>query len=232
VTGATPLNEAAFRGNSTIVRYLLQQNPDLSMEDKAGYTPLQNAIRKKRESSALLLLDAEATRQHAASFYPKLMAGAARAAQTRVLDALLKLGAPADSKLPSGSTPLSDAVSAGSFEAVQLLLEHGADGALVPTNGVSLLTDASLRGFKEIAALLLDNGAPINYVDKASGATALYAAASFGKSDVVSLLLDHGADPNLCSSAGTSPYQTAVQNGYAAIARAIKDHGGSVSCKK
>jgi len=39
-TGATPINEAAYRGNTRLVKYLLQFHPDLAIKDKNGYSPL------------------------------------------------------------------------------------------------------------------------------------------------------------------------------------------------
>jgi beta-lactamase regulating signal transducer with metallopeptidase domain/ankyrin repeat protein len=58
-TGATPISEAAPRGNAEIVQFLLQFHPDLGIPDKRGYTPLDNALRFGREDIALLLLEAD-----------------------------------------------------------------------------------------------------------------------------------------------------------------------------
>ncbi|HEY3823034.1 MAG TPA: ankyrin repeat domain-containing protein, partial [Bryobacteraceae bacterium] len=67
-TGATPVNEAAFRGHTELVRYLLRFDPDVTIADKHGHTPLDNAIRLDREDSALLLLEAQPAAQRTPGF--------------------------------------------------------------------------------------------------------------------------------------------------------------------
>jgi len=70
-TGATPINEAAFRGHSAVVQYLLQFHPDLGIPDKRGYSPLDNAIRMGKEDSDRLLLEAEPKERQTPQFFGK-----------------------------------------------------------------------------------------------------------------------------------------------------------------
>ena len=44
-TGATPLNEAACKGQNAVLELLLAHNADAAIEDKAGFSPIENAIR-------------------------------------------------------------------------------------------------------------------------------------------------------------------------------------------
>src|SRR5580658_9571660 len=44
-TGATLINEAAYRGDTPLIRYLLQFYPDLGIPDQRGYSPLDNTVR-------------------------------------------------------------------------------------------------------------------------------------------------------------------------------------------
>jgi ankyrin repeat protein/beta-lactamase regulating signal transducer with metallopeptidase domain len=223
-TGATPINEAAYRGNPEVVQYLLQFHPDLGIADKRGYTPLDNALRMDREDAALLLLEAEPKAPQTS--FGKLMDQAIKIDKPRLIEALLRHGVSANGTLPSGSTPLESAAFADATKAVQVLLDNGAD----PNLGTPL-EDAALKGFDSIVSQLLDHGALINHADNDSGATALYAAASFGKVAVVKLLLSRGANSNLCGKNHKTPYQVALDNGYNDVAAEIKLHGGGDICK-
>jgi len=60
----------------------------------------------------------------------------------------------------------------------------------------------------ETVQLLLDNGAQIN-TKTATGATALFAAASRGHCQVVNLLLEKGADPMIRDSQDKTAYMYA-----------------------
>jgi ankyrin repeat protein len=231
-TGATPINEASYRGFTPTVKFLLQFQPDLGIADKQGYSPLDNALRMGKEDAALLLVEAEPKERMTAPFLEKAMETAVRKNQARVAEALLRHGMPANAALPSGSSLLAAGAFAGAIDVVRLLLANGADPNLDDTTGATPLEDASLNGRETIAALLLDRGALVNHLNTASDTTALYTAASFGKGDVVKLLLDRGADANLCGNNRKTPYQAATENGFGDIARQIQTRGGAVSCKR
>jgi ankyrin repeat protein/beta-lactamase regulating signal transducer with metallopeptidase domain len=231
-TGATPINEAAFMGNTPVVRYLLQFHPDLGTPDKHGYTPLDNALRLGKEDTALLLLEAEPKELHTPQRLRNLMDPAIRKDEPRLIEALVRHGVSVNGTLPSGVTFLDAAAFAGSTKIVRVLLDNGADPNITGQNGATPLEDASLKGFDSIVNLLLDHGALVNGVNTDSGATALYAAASFGKGGVVKLLLGRGANPNLCGNSHKSPYAVALDNGYKDVAAEIKLHDGGSSCQQ
>jgi ankyrin repeat protein len=231
-TAATSINEAAYRGGTQIVRYLLRFGPDLRIPDKRGYTPLENSIRVGNADSALLLLEAAPSGQKTPEFLNALLAAAIKKDLPTVVEAILQRGGHTNQFLASGATPLDAAVSQGSVSVVRVLLSAGADPNGASRDGASPLEDACLRGYFPIAELLLDKGALVNQVNDGSGKTALYAAASFGKSDVVTLLLQRGADPSICGTHHGSPYNTAVENGFRDIALQIERHGGSRACKQ
>jgi ankyrin repeat protein len=229
-TGATPINEAAYAGKTSLIQYLLQFNPDLTIPDKRGFAPLENAIRKGKADSALALLAAEVKEQKTPQFFDKMLGAAIKKDEAVVVSALLRAGASSNGPLSSGATPLDAAASAGAQNVVQIFLDRGADPNGIGPNGTSPLEDAALQGSEPIVRMLLDRGARANQINTGSGTTALYAAAAFGKSTVVALLLSRGADPNLCGKEHKTPYQAAIENGYTEIATQIQQHGGSVTC--
>jgi ankyrin repeat protein len=225
-TGATPVNEAGFRGHADVVQYLLQFHPELETPDKRGFTALVNAIRMGKEETALVLLEAGAKNP------PECLEFAVKKDEAQVTEALLHNGAKANAALPSGSTPLDLAASAGSIGAISVLLNNGADPNFAGPNGTSPLEDASLKGYDSVATALLDHGARVNQVNAGSGTTALYAAASFGKAGMVKLLLDRGADPALCGRNRTTPYQAALANGYTEVVSLLQARPGAKACKQ
>ena len=229
-TGATPVNEAAYRGNTALVRYLLQFHPDLEIPDRRGFRPLDNAIRAGKEDAGLLLFDAEPKERQTPQFLGKTMDDAIRKDESLMVDALLRHGVSANGVLPSGYTPLDAAAFGGAVKAVGILLNNSADPNLNGPGGTTPLEDAALKGFDSIATLLLDHGALVNHLNSGSGTTALYAAASFGKAEVVKVLLNRGANPSLCGANRKSPFKAALENGFDDVAVEIKARGGANGC--
>lgn len=231
-TGATPLNEAAYRGDARILSFLLQFHPDVTTPDKKGYDAFANALRMRNEACALALLDAQPKERLTAEFFGKAMETAAARNEAVVVDALLKRGVAANSPLPSGPAALSIAASSGSAAVAASVLNSHADPNLAGPGGSTPLEDAALKGFAEIVSLLLDHGARVDQVNSDSGATALYVAASFGRKNVVDLLLDHGANPSLCGTNQKTPLEAALANGYSEVAEKLRSRGGRERCSR
>ncbi len=230
-TGATPVNEAAYRGNTQLLQYLLQFGPDLALADKKGFTPLENAVRMGKPEAALLLLDSEAKSQKSKPSFDKALTIAISKDESTIIEALLHHGVKADAVTASGSTPLDLAALASAVKVTSILLTNGADPNEDAKYGSSPLQDAALKGSTAIVGLLLDHGARPNQISTGSGSTALYNAASFGRADVVKLLLARGAEADLCGSQQVTPYSIAVANGFPEIATEIQSRGGSKACK-
>lgn len=135
--------------------------------------------------------------------------------------ALLEAGADANGKSAvSGHEqllPLTDAVEAGSIEAVQLLLSAGAKvNAPVQVMGRTPLQMAAQTGHIGLLRLLLTNGADVNAPATSDhGVTALQAAAINGHLKVALILLEAGADINApaASYEGRTALDGAAENG-------------------
>jgi ankyrin len=229
-TGATPVNEAAYQGRSEVLRYLLQFHPDVTIADKRGYAPLDNAIRMGKEDSALLLLEAQPAAQRTPEFLGKTLEAAIGRDQPLLVEALLRQGTDVDHALPSGYTPLDAAAFRGASKTARVLLEKGANPNVAGKDGTTPLEDAALKGFDPIVDMLLMNGARANQANTLSGTTALYAAASSGYLITVKMLLDRGANPSLCGNNRKTPYQTAIENGHPDISAEIRNRGAADRC--
>jgi ankyrin repeat protein len=230
-TGATPVNEAAFRGHAPLVRYLLTFSPDLETADKRGFTPLDNAIRNSREDCALLLLEAERKDRQTPEFLARTLDGAIRKDEPLLTDTLLHRGLSPNAALPSGGTPLDAAAFNGAAKVVRVLLSNNADPNLTGPNGMAPLSDAALKGFDDVVAMLLDHGAQVNRIDTGLAATALYLAASMGKASTVKTLLDRGANPGLCGGNRRTAYQVALEYGFKEAAAQLLAHGATTPCQ-
>ena len=218
LTGATPINEAAYRGFTPIVQFLLAFHPDLQTVDKKGHGPIVNAILMHQQDTAILLL--KSSPEKPPLLLQEAMHTAVSGDHSSVVDFLLANQVSANGGLPGGYTPLTAAAWSGSAKALDVLLTHGADPNLRDANRSTPLENASLKGFTTAVDKLVAHGAEINFVNVDSGATALYAAASFGKLPVVKLLLEKGADPAICANRKT-PWQAAKENGFDDVANEL-----------
>ena len=120
---------------------------------------------------------------------------AVRAKDTTALRTIIKTAADANQKSPGGYTPLMDAASAGSLDAVKFLLDKGADANAQSDTGLTalMLADGDLPKQR----LLLDRGANVNAATQ-MGRTALFIAALRDPSaDAVKLLISRGADVHM-----------------------------------
>jgi len=90
-TGATPINEAAYKGQTKMVEYLLRFQPDLTVADKLGYGPLENAARLGQEEAAVLLAEGSPS-----AVLPRVMDWALAKNEPRLAEALLQRGVAAN----------------------------------------------------------------------------------------------------------------------------------------
>lgn len=142
-------------------------------------------------------------------------------------DALaIKMGMPAS--VPSGYTPIFEAVMRGDFDGVTHELakanntnvnERTLDFRRTPLIKLMTMTSLSDDDAFRIAELLINAGADVNAVDKRNS-TALYEAVRTGWRDVSELLLTKGADPRIRNSGSLLCPQDIAQHctGSAALA--------------
>jgi ankyrin repeat protein len=181
-------------------------------------TPLESAVRGGRLDVASVLLDGAPPAGIGA-----LLCEAALKNQREIADLLLRKGADANARDASGATPLHAAALKGNLAVAELLLARGAKVDLRDGDGLTPLHNAAVSGHADVAALLLDRGADREARDTGAGATPLFQAAAWGRKSVVELLLKRGADGNAKNLSGVSPAEAAAKNGFADIARLLKE---------
>src|SRR5207249_4617022 len=121
LTGATPLNEAAGKGNREVVELLLALGANRAKRDRSGATPLENAARARHYGALEALLAKESPETAGALLHEAALKG-----QSEVADILVSKGANVNVRDKSGATPLHQAALKGNVAIGKLFLAHGA----------------------------------------------------------------------------------------------------------
>jgi ankyrin repeat protein len=145
---ATPLQDAAWRGDVAAVRQLVKDGADVNETDDMGATALYWAARGGHPLG------------------PHQCKGEAPA-RPEVIAALVELGAdpniqdrrPKGFGRSSGWTPLFVALHHEQFNSARVMLERGADPNILSDQGISVVTVAAAEGApKELITLMLEKG--------------------------------------------------------------------------
>jgi uncharacterized protein len=161
---ATPLADAAMRGDRDTVRTLLKQGADVGAAHGDGMTALHWAAERGDNELAEMLVYAGANVSavtRVGQYTPLHLA--AKAANAVVVGTLLNAGANVAAKTsPGGVTPLHLAAAAGSAAIVKTLIAHGADANARESEWgqTPLIFAASLNRADAIRALLAAGADP------------------------------------------------------------------------
>jgi ankyrin repeat protein len=227
------LHRETKRGNVERVRELLRADADLSLADRAGYTPLMYALERPEAPVELvqLLLDhgARADDSRTLLDMPRSMTAIClRGGNPQKLALLLERGADLHYTSHHDYYALLDAVFGQNIERnpdlpalLRMLIERG-----VPLNGVSSYQESALRvlshvGRFDAVQLLLDAGA-----DEAQLAwTPLHRAVALETLAEVQALVEAGADLDALDYWERTPWLVAVKTGDLDKARYLLDRG-------
>jgi len=238
-SGDTPLLAAIDKGQWATAEYLLTQQPDLSLEDKNGNSPLYLAVSRGDSALAMvnLLLEAGAPvelgpkRGDNAGATPLHVACATGA--NGCLESLLRHGASATKPLPSGATPLHTAAIGGDKRTIDLLCNAGGSVAALNDDKRTPLHNCGITGNTKVAAALIEQGAPVDSAD-AEGCTPLMRAVMKNHAEVAEVLLEHGANPDVIVRTDSTPLYplfVAAMNGYDDVIRVLLKKGANVAVK-
>lgn len=255
VDGMTALHWAVHHDNADVVRRLIAAGADVRAANRYSVSPLSTACVNGTEAVVVALLEAGADPNEGSVLTTAARTGrvgpvkalldrgakvesvalhrAAAEGHAAVVELLLKAGADAKARLPSGFTALHFASRDGRLEVVRVLLKAGADasdaipidkrGRGMPLKGTSALILAVENGHFDLAMALVEAGADPN--DQRSGHAPLHVLAWVRKAnrgddedgqpaprgsgaltslEFAKALVKRGADPNLALERGDS----------------------------
>jgi ankyrin repeat protein len=226
--GETALIAASSKGYLAIIKLLINYGADINYAPDNGWSALAAAIVRKQEDIVDLLLEAGATLTPSKLYIgkPPLML-AAMYGHEKIVQSLLRKGAPLDRIDSEGNTALIEAangnednLTGGNFQIVKLFLDHGADVNTRTKNGWSALMCATSNGDQDIVRLLIEAGANVG-IQAENGWTPLMLAASHGQDGIVNLLLSKGATPSARNNKGQTASDIALSYGFPALAHLI-----------
>jgi cytohesin len=226
--GASPLDDAAWRGSIDAVAILLAHGARLDESNmQSGATPINEAAYRGHTATVEYLL----------RFRPDL--GIADKQGYSPLDNAIRMGKEDSALLLLEAEPrerqtpqffgnaMEAAIRQDESAVVESLLRHGApSNGLLPT-GSTPLNAAAARGAIKTLGTLLDNSADPN-VAGAGGATPLEEAALRGIDTIAKMLLDHGALVNrLNTGSGTTALYAAAAFGKGGVVKLLLDRGAN-----
>lgn len=217
---------------------------DINRENRLGLTPLCMAINTGREDIARLLVECNASVNHAGQsgitplwlaatmpeYRPKSMRAQVPDFVTESADAILEMlidsGADVNAASIHAQTPLHAAAISGRLATVKILVGRKADIHLMDKHGISALGHAAKWGRIEIVQYLLSQGGKLD-VPQGMHAPFLLAAAN-GHDAIVLLLARYGADVQHSGVGGRTALIAAACNGKASTVALLLKLGANL----
>lgn len=225
--GETPLDLAAYCGNTEICRYLIDQGARIDPSSVRG-TPLHSAAWMGHVNVVNLLLSKGANINAVSKRgeYPLHMAVRGFYGEDgrgercfKVAKLLIEKGAKIDLHIASALCE-TDVVK---------LLREGLDVNKKDDRHNTPLHNAAQFGRAEAAKILLNYGAGPNAINK-DGLTPLHHAAGFGHTDLIELLIDSGANTEIdCGGGDGTPLYAAVGYGQEDAVRLLIAKGANIN---
>ena len=161
-TELTPLNLAAIKGCTEMVKLLMDAGADPKTVKKYKWSPLHNAVLYGHIDVVKVLLDGGANPDEASAggttmLYLATLIG--HTAHTDVVQLLLNMGANPNVPNNFGCTPLHCAALSGYKDMVKFLLDGGAESSLEDLSGRTPLSLAQDYGHMDVVNMLRDAGA-------------------------------------------------------------------------
>lgn len=213
--GSTPLQWAAYEGDVTEVRRLIDAGADVSLANKYGATPMSLAAEVADTEILKLLLEAGADADSPNAEGQTALMAVARTGNVEAARLLLDHGATIDARESwGGQTALMWASARRHPQMMELLISHGAD-----VDARSIHRDYQRHVTAEGRPKSLDSG----------GFTPLLYAARENCIACANVLLANGADIDLPDPDGVSPLLLAIMNANWDLAKQLIEAGADVN---
>ena len=160
--GKTVLHEAAWNGNDSLVKILLDFGADPKRADNHGRTPLYYAVRCGHKEVVEVLMDGGADPNKPDNYLDNPLFRAVSFGHKDVAQLLLNKGADPERVNGYGLTPLHKAAWNGHNDLVRVLLDFGANPNRADNQGGTPLNYAARNGHKEVVEDLMKAGAEPN----------------------------------------------------------------------
>lgn len=156
--GTTPIFHAVSAGRRSITEYLVEKGADVDLSKEGGWKPIHAATYNEFEKLTNFLVDKGADLSSPCKdiqgYTPLHILISTEEPPSKLIDLLVRNGAPLNSLNVTGSTPLHLAAFWGHYSVVTLLVEEGAKMDLKNDKGRTALDVAALYGHKKIAEYL------------------------------------------------------------------------------
>jgi ankyrin repeat protein len=227
-TWARILRTAAFKGDASTTKLLLEQGVEDSAEGEKGWNGLFVAAAAGHDAVVKLFLEHGGDVFFTARNGWTALIGAAEGGHEDTVRLLLEYGSEPSSTAEDGWTALLAAARYGRLAVVRILLDHGADISSKHEGGEATLAITAEGNQKEVIEPLLQR----RDEDKSQKAFALFLAARNGHEEVVKCLLNRGAPTSAKTEEGATALHIAAGKGYVGIVELLLNGGLASSATK
>ena len=187
----TPLHKAVQKGDTEMVKFLIDNGADVNAQDVNGLTPLYVTAYAVNGNITIakMLIEKEAIVHAKTKIGCTPLYAASVSGHLEIVKCLIENGANVNTMTKRACTPLTIASQKGHLEVVKCLIQNGAEINLRGIDGHTSLHFAAGYGHLEIVQHLIENGAVIDEKN-ANGHTPLFLATNYEKHDVANYLIE------------------------------------------
>jgi len=211
--GMTPLHHLLINGSEDTALKLIAQKPDINLVSHKNYSPLMEALRKKKTKAARAILDMNPKLEvldqqnelgRSALYY------ASYAGANEIVEDLVQKGVDLSVGEESGYTVLQMALKYCSPQTVRMLLNKEAPIDGVNPKGFSTLMYALMYGESDSAWNIAKSSTDYDRLDD-DGWTPLLVALRYGHPDIARYLIDRGVRVNKEEKMAFEPLYMAIK---------------------